>query len=107
MTIEEARHIVANNGVALVSMDPYQWDADTLCAIYVHALGALNQASAEKVITNPQDDDGIEYEFVHHICPNCLEIITQERPVQTSGLYRPRYHQDCGQHLDWSEPEGE
>ena len=103
LTVTEAQHIVAKDGVSLVSRDPYMWDADTLCAIYVHVLGALSRAAAEKVITETQDEAGLAYEFVHHRCPNCRNIIAQERPDQKTGLYRPRYHQDCGQHLDWLE----
>nr|DAW55830.1 MAG TPA: hypothetical protein [Caudoviricetes sp.] len=46
-------------------------------------------------------------EYIDYICPKCRDIIDQIRKGQKQGAYRPKYHDDCGQRLDWSHAEAE
>lgn len=39
---------------------------------------------------------------VHRLhLPHCRDTITQRRKGQKEGLYRPKYHDSCGQRLNW------
>lgn len=40
-------------------------------------------------------------EYIDYICPRCRDTITQRRKGQKEGLYRPKYHDSCGQRLCW------
>ncbi|MCI9192491.1 MAG: hypothetical protein HFE92_03695 [Acutalibacter muris] len=40
-------------------------------------------------------------EYIDYICPHCRDTITQRRKVQKEWLYRPKYHDSCGQQLNW------
>ena len=40
-------------------------------------------------------------EYIDYICPHCRDTITQRRKGQKEGLYRPKYHDSCGQRLCW------
>ena len=40
-------------------------------------------------------------EYIDYICPLCRDTITQRRKGQKEGLYRPKYHDSCGQRLCW------
>ena len=40
-------------------------------------------------------------EYIDYICPYCHDTITQRRKGQKEGLYRPNYHDSCGQRLNW------
>lgn len=55
-------------------------------------------------IIETEDESGIPYEFIHYRCLNCGRIFTQEYKGQKENLYRPKYHDECGQALDWDTP---
>ena len=40
-------------------------------------------------------------EYIDYICPHCHDTITQRYKGQKEGLYRPNYHDSCGQRLNW------
>lgn len=46
-----------------------------------------------------QTEDSREY--IDYICPKCKEIISQQRKGQKYGIYKPKYHAECGQCLNW------
>ena len=50
------------------------------------------------------DEPGREY--IDYICPRCKEIISQRRHGQRmETVYQCRYHDNCGQRVDWSSPQ--
>ena len=49
------------------------------------------------------DEPGREY--IDYICPRCRNIISQRRRGQrTETVYQCKYHDNCGQRVDWSNP---
>lgn len=49
------------------------------------------------------DEPGREY--IDYICPRCMEIISQRRRGQRiETVYQCKYHDNCGQRVDWSNP---
>lgn len=45
-------------------------------------------------------------EYIDYICPKCKEIISQCRRGQhMSTVYQCKYHDRCGQRVDWANPE--
>ena len=88
--------------VFLQEFDKYQNERAPFCQLkIVPDLESLNRTCPGRVMSETHDDDGVEYEFIHLLCPGCANIITQERKGQKENLYRPKYCQDCGQRLDW------
>ena len=57
----------------------------------------LQKMQAEPVIVSTARDR----EYIDYICPRCRDTITQRRKGQKEGLYRPKYHDSCGQRLCW------
>ena len=63
-------------------------------------------------LTPPNDplpvlvNDEPDREFIDYICPRCKEIISQRRHGQRmETVYQCRYHDNCGQRVDWSSPQ--
>lgn len=60
-------------------------------------------------------NDEPDREFIDYICPRCKDTISQRRRVQrVETVYQCKYHDNCGQRVDWSDtqpycrpPEGE
>ncbi len=61
------------------------------------AVKRLQKAQAKPVIASTARDR----EYIDYICPHCRDTITQRRKGQKEGLYRPKYHDSCGQQLCW------
>lgn len=61
------------------------------------AVKRLQKAQAKPVIASTARDR----EYIDYICPHCRDTITQRRKGQKEGLYRPKYHDSCGQRLNW------
>ena len=61
----------------------------------------MERLRAKTVEPLMHDEIGDEFKLVHYICPLCGNIIDQNRKGQKTGLYRPEYCHDCGQHLEW------
>lgn len=50
------------------------------------------------------DEQGREY--IDYICPRCKGIISQRRRGQRmETVYQCKYHDNCGQRMDWSNPQ--
>ena len=51
-------------------------------------------------------NDEPDREYIDYICPRCKEIISQRRHGQRmETVYQCRYHDNCGQRVDWSSPQ--
>lgn len=49
------------------------------------------------------DEQGREY--IDYICPRCKDIISQRRRGQRmETVYQCKFHDNCGQRVDWSDP---
>lgn len=45
-------------------------------------------------------------EHIDYICPRCKDIISQRRRGQRmETVYQCKYHDSCGQRMDWSNPQ--
>jgi uncharacterized protein YcgI (DUF1989 family) len=66
---------------------------------YTAMHNALEKQIKKKVIVETEDDR----EYIDFICPYCENTIEQARKGQKYNLYKPKYHDNCGQALDWSE----
>ena len=50
------------------------------------------------------DESGREY--IDYICPRCKETISQRRHGQCmETVYQCKFHDNCGQRVDWSNPQ--
>ena len=50
------------------------------------------------------DEQGREY--IDYICPRCKGIISQRRRGQRmETVYQCKYHDNCGQRVDWTNPQ--
>lgn len=59
-----------------------------------------NEALPVLVLNEP------DREYIDYICPKCKEIISQCRRGQhMSTVYQCKYHDRCGQRVDWANPE--
>ena len=60
-------------------------------------------------------NDEPDREYIDYICPRCKDIISQRRRGQRmETVYQCKYHDNCGQRVDWNNsqpdcrpPEGE
>ena len=88
----------------------YEWaknqDYPSVAARYAKILaGLIDEMTPQNeplpVLVN--DEPGREY--IDYICPRCRDIISQRRRGQrTETVYQCKYHDNCGQHVDWSNP---
>ncbi len=45
-------------------------------------------------------------EYIDYICPRCKDTISQRRRGQRmETVYRCKYHDNCGQCVDWTDPQ--
>lgn len=76
----------------------------------------LNQAmwiiTHASTITPPNEplsvlvNDETGREYIDYICPRCKDIISQRRRGQRmETVYQCKYHDNCGQRVDWSNPQ--
>lgn len=73
------------------------WDAIDMA---IDALDPPNEPLP--VLVNDEPDR----EYIDYICPRCKEIISQRRHGQRmETVYQCRYHDNCGQRVDWSNPQ--
>lgn len=71
---------------------------------YRMAAAALAQPGNEPLSVLVLDEPDREY--IDYICPKCKEIISQRRRGQhMSTVYQCKYHDRCGQRVDWANPE--
>lgn len=51
-------------------------------------------------------NDEPDREYIGYICPRCKDIISQRRRGQRmETVYQCKYHDNCGQRMDWSNPQ--
>ena len=51
-------------------------------------------------------NDEPDREYIDYICPRCKDIISQRRRGQRmETVYQCKYHDNCGQRVDWSNPQ--
>ena len=91
--------------------------ADILDSTYIddYAKGfvaGLYAALNMPTLTQPSEplpvlvNDEPDREYIDYICPRCKEIISQRRHGQRmETVYQCRYHDNCGQRVDWSSPQ--
>lgn len=79
------------------------------CRSILSMLGDENQIPALNPPNEPlpvlvNDETGREY--IDYICPRCKDIISQRRRGQRmETVYQCKYHDNCGQRVDWSNPQ--
>ena len=50
--------------------------------------------------------DEPDREYIDYICPKCKNTISQRRRGQLMrNVYQCKYHDNCGQRVDWSDPQ--
>lgn len=69
---------------------------------------AINEAPT---LTPPNEplpvliNDEPDREYIDYICPRCKDIISQRRRGQRmETVYQCKFHDNCGQRVDWSDP---
>ena len=51
-------------------------------------------------------NDEPDREYIDYICPRCKSIISQRRRGQRmETVYKCKFHDNCGQRVDWSNPQ--
>ena len=67
------------------------------------AIAALSQPNEPlSVLVNDEPDR----EYIDYICPRCKSIISQRRRGQRmETVYKCKFHDNCGQRVDWSNPQ--
>ena len=51
-------------------------------------------------------NDEPDREYIDYICPRCKNTISQRRRGQRmETVYQCKYHDNCGQRVDWSNPQ--
>ena len=76
------------------------------------ARSALRNEQIAPTLTPPNEPlpilvlDEPDREYIDYICPRCKGIISQRRRGQRmETVYQCRYHDNCGQRVDWSSPQ--
>lgn len=67
------------------------------------AIAALSQPNEPlSVLVNDEPDR----EYIDYICPRCKNTISQRRRGQRmETVYKCKFHDNCGQRVDWSNPQ--
>lgn len=72
----------------------------------------LHDIQAMPTLTPPNEpmpvliNDEPDREYIDYICPKCKDIISQRRRGQCiETVYQCKYHDNCGQRMDWSNPQ--
>ena len=67
------------------------------------AISALSPPNEPlSVLVNDEPDR----EYIDYICPRCKSIISQRRRGQRmETVYKCKFHDNCGQRVDWSNPQ--
>lgn len=51
-------------------------------------------------------NDEPDREYIDYICPKCMDTISQRRRGQRmETVYQCKYHDNCGQRVDWENPQ--
>ena len=80
----------------------WEWDGHT-SGEAIRRIGTLTPPN-EPLPVLVNDETGREY--IDYICPRCKDIISQRRRGQRmETVYQCKYHDNCGQRVDWSNPQ--
>ena len=94
-------------------------DADRLLQVLETNFGHTGGADvmrqlieAQPTLTPPNEplsvlvNDEPDREYIDYICPRCKSIISQRRRGQRmETVYKCKFHDNCGQRVDWSNPQ--
>lgn len=80
---------------------------------YDNALCAIQDFIADMPTLTPPNEplpilvlDEPDREYIDYICPRCKSIISQRRRGQRmETMYKCKFHDNCGQRVDWSNPQ--
>ena len=80
---------------------------------YDAALCAVQDLIADTpTLTQPNEplpvlvNDEPDREYIDYICPRCKNTISQRRRGQRmETVYKCKFHDNCGQRVDWSNPQ--
>ena len=74
--------------------------------------GCINVVKTQPTLTPPNEplpvlvNDETGREYIDYICPRCKDIISQRRRDQRmETVYQCKFHDNCGQRVDWSNPQ--
>ena len=72
----------------------------------------MKQVKAMPTLTQPNEalpvlvNDEPDREYIDYICPRCKNTISQRRRGQRmETVYQCKYHDNCGQRVDWENPQ--
>lgn len=72
----------------------------------------LHDIQAMPTLTQPNEplpvlvNDEPDREYIDYICPRCKNTISQRRRGQRmETVYKCKFHDNCGQRVDWSNPQ--
>lgn len=72
----------------------------------------LDKVRSMPTLTPPNEplsvlvNDEPDREYIDYICPRCKIIISQRRRGQRmETVYKCKFHDNCGQRVDWSNPQ--
>lgn len=87
--------IVRQDKVALNLLEQVLYDIQ-----HVPTLTPPNEPLSILVLDEP------DREYIDYICPRCKSIISQRRRGQRmETMYKCKFHDNCGQRVDWSNPQ--
>ena len=79
--------------------------ASWLLAQVLHDIQAMPTLTPLNEALSVLVDDEPSREYIDYICPRCRETISQRRRGQSmSMVYQCKYHDNCGQRVDWTNP---
>ena len=74
--------------------------------------GFINVVKTQPTLTPPNEplpvlvNDEPDREYIDYICPRCKNTISQRRRGQRmETVYKCKFHDNCGQRVDWSNPQ--
>ena len=81
--------------------DGYTWEQiNEAIDMAIAALSPPNEPLP--VLVNDEPDR----EYIDYICPRCKNTISQRRRGQRmETVYKCKFHDNCGQRVDWSNPQ--
>lgn len=102
----EALEAINNAAVAYIEGGPYENDLPGMeLAVEIDRLSrdfVRPPNEALPVLVNDEPDR----EYIDYICPRCKNTISQRRRGQRmETVYQCKYHDNCGQRVDWSNPQ--
>lgn len=80
-------------------------NGDTICSDCLVPENALTLTPPNEPLSVLVNDEP-DREYIDYICPRCKSIISQRRRGQRmETVYKCKFHDNCGQRVDWSNPQ--